>query len=347
MSAPDFIELISGHRNRWRDRLARGALRALEPLYRIAINRRNAALDRRPEKSIAVSVPVISIGNLTTGGTGKTPMVRWVVEALTATGERPAIVSRGYGSVDGKPNDEARELALYLPDIPHLQDKDRVAAARMAIEKHGATRIVLDDGFQHRRLRRDLDIVLIDATAPFGHGHLLPRGLLREPLQSLSRADLVVVTRVDQVEGIELEKIIARVATFVPTERILRVRMAADHLRDVHGKRTGLDALAGRSVVGFCGIGNPAAFLRTLADLSYNVVEFVTWPDHWAFSVADGQRLDAIASRTGAEALICTVKDLVKIRELPLATTPARAVVIAVQFVEGEEVFRSSVAELA
>ncbi len=131
-------------------------------------------------------MPVVSIGNLTAGGTGKTPCVEYVVRFYRALDRRVAILSRGYGG-DGARNDEALVLEENLPDVPHLQGADRVALAHIAIEELESEIVVLDDGFQHRRLARDLDLVLIDATAPWGHGYLLPRGLLREPPGSLKR----------------------------------------------------------------------------------------------------------------------------------------------------------------
>ena len=142
---------------------------------------------------------VISVGNLTLGGTGKTPMVEWLARWFRSHDVRVAIVSRGYGAVDGGQNDEARELEEKLPDVPHLQDPNRAAAARVAIDELATQLIVLDDGFQHRRLGRDLDIILIDAVEPFGYDRVFPRGMLREPLSGLRRADVIGLTRADVV----------------------------------------------------------------------------------------------------------------------------------------------------
>ncbi len=156
-------------------------VRVFEVPYRLLVETRNRHYDRAADAAKRVPVPVVSVGNLTTGGTGKTPMVAWLARWFQQRGLRPVIVSRGYGSQNGQPNDEARELAEQLPDVPHLQDADRVRGAQQAIAQHGAQVILLDDGFQHRRLHRDLDIVLVDALQPFGSEHLLPRGLLRSP----------------------------------------------------------------------------------------------------------------------------------------------------------------------
>ncbi|MEM0927420.1 MAG: tetraacyldisaccharide 4'-kinase, partial [Planctomycetota bacterium] len=200
MSTPlDFLRIIDGSDRRIAASVIRIGLWAASFPYRFAIGLRNRSFDRGTNVS-RVDVPVISVGNLTTGGTGKTPVVAFLAKWFRDRGVRVAIVSRGYGRGDADENDEALELHQRLPDVPHLQDPDRVQSARIAIEELGTQLILMDDGFQHRRLDRDLDIVLIDATCPFGHGYLLPRGLLREPTSSLARADAVLLTRSDLVE---------------------------------------------------------------------------------------------------------------------------------------------------
>ncbi|MCA1685652.1 MAG: tetraacyldisaccharide 4'-kinase, partial [Planctomycetia bacterium] len=169
---------------------------------------RNLGYDRGRLAVARAAVPVVSVGNLTLGGTGKTPMVEWVARWYRRRGVRVAILSRGYrrdGS--GGVNDEAMVLEENLPDVPHLQDPDRVKIAGVAVEELGSELLVLDDGFQHRRLARDLDLVLLDALEPFGLGRLFPRGLLREPVRSLRRADLVVLTRADLVTADALRAI--------------------------------------------------------------------------------------------------------------------------------------------
>src|SRR5690606_6118545 len=177
--------LISGQRRGFAARLARGALTLGELPYALAVLWRNRRYDRRPELVQHAPIPVVSIGNLTTGGTGKTPLVAWVARYLRGLDLRVVLLSRGYGAPDGALNDEALELEQRLPDVPHVQQPDRVAAVNLAAEEFASQIAVLDDGFQHRRLARDLDIVLLDALQPFGYGHLLPRGLLREPLKGL------------------------------------------------------------------------------------------------------------------------------------------------------------------
>ena len=163
----------------------------------------------------AVTKPVISIGNITAGGTGKTPAVEYVVRWFAARGTRPAIVSRGYGAREGR-NDEALLLAAHLPGVPHRQNPNRLRAAIEAMKLDGANVLVLDDGFQHRRLARFGDIVLIDATCPFGYGHMLPRGLLREAAWGIRRADVIVITRCDQVDEAALTRLMDRLKRLAP-----------------------------------------------------------------------------------------------------------------------------------
>jgi tetraacyldisaccharide 4'-kinase len=164
------------------------------------VRQRNRWFDRAGSHVQRVAAPVISVGNITVGGTGKTPFVAWLAQWFALRQMPVTIISRGYGSRRGTPNDEALELAARLPDVPHLQNPDRVAAAEQALHANATQVLILDDAFQHRRLARDLDIVLLDALEPFGYEHLLPRGLLREPIESLSRAHVVALSRSDAVD---------------------------------------------------------------------------------------------------------------------------------------------------
>src|SRR5262245_1460980 len=173
------------------------ALRAASVPYGWGVRLRNRLYDRGWKRVARAPVPVVSVGNLTLGGTGKTPCVEYICRYYRSLDLRVAVLSRGYGAEHG-PNDEALVLEENLPDVPHLQGADRVALARTAVEELESEVLVLDDGLQHRRLARDLDVVLVDATAPWGHGFLFPRGLLREAAGGLRRAGVVVLTRCDQ-----------------------------------------------------------------------------------------------------------------------------------------------------
>ena len=207
LNASTFRDIVSGCRGGAGAAVARGVLRLVEVPYTAAVNWRNRRFDGPHSTVQRVGVPVVSVGNLTLGGTGKTPMVEWIANWLVQRKVRVAIVSRGYGAAAADKNDEALELEQALAGVPHVQNPDRVAGALAAVERFGAELILLDDGFQHRRLARDLDVVLLDATAPFGFEHVFPRGMLREPVRGLQRADVVCLTRVDALPAQERESI--------------------------------------------------------------------------------------------------------------------------------------------
>ncbi len=353
MRSTDFYDLVSGRRRGPVAMSLRGLLALAEWPYRSVMWWRNRRFDRVAEKTTRVEVPVISVGNLTLGGTGKTPLVKWVARCLREEGVRVALVSRGYGSDDGGPNDEALELEQSLPDVPHLQNPDRVAAARIAIEELAAQVIVLDDGFQHRRIGRDLDIVLLDATAPFGYDHVFPRGALREPVGSLGRADIVCLTRADLATSDQREAIRQRVVEAAPDaawcESVTRptrlIGVADGTANDL--LEAPIETLRHARVVAFCGIGNPAAFRATLADLGADVAAFVEFADHHAYSRRDIEAIEQSAEENQAELIVCTQKDLVKVGVGWLGDRRLRAVAIEAEIRVGEDALRCRLKELA
>jgi tetraacyldisaccharide 4'-kinase len=347
--ADTFKRLVDGSMRGPGPAAIRAALSVISVPYRGIVAARNAAYDRGLATVHRGSVPVISVGNLTLGGTGKTPLVAWVARTLQAAGHRPAIVSRGYGVRPGEVSDEAAELAVVVPGIPHVADRDRVAAARAAAAR-GATAVVLDDGFQHRRLARDLDIVAIDATDPFGGGRLFPRGLLREPATSLRRAQAVVLTRSSSVST-ERRAEIRRAVTAARGGQPPGIWAEATHrpvaLRDHAGGLQDLERLRGRRITAFAGIGNPAAFRATLVDLNADVAAFTAFADHHAYREADIASLAAGCRRHGVVLAVTTLKDLVKVRRLDLDGVPLVALEIAATFSAGEESLRAAVLEAA
>ena len=272
------------------------------------------------------------------GGTGKTPMVRWLAEWFGLRGIAVGLVSRGYGAEDDHPNDEAMELAACLPGIPHVQDRDRVRGARQAVEQSACDVLVLDDGFQHRRLRRDLDIVLIDALQPFGFSHVFPRGTLREPLSGLNRADVVVLTRSDLIAPLQRTQIRDRVQRLAPSAAWVETCHQPLGLLASDGTRASLATLAGQPLAAFCGVGNPDGFRRTLEQCRLDVSRFRAYPDHYSFSSEDRDQLAAwAASEPAISAAICTHKDLVKVRQRQLGDIPLWALMIGVQVTQGGE----------
>lgn len=340
----NFHEIVSGRKRGPAAMLFRGLLRVAEVPYTLAVQLRNRRFDRSVSAIERVEVPVISIGNLTLGGTGKTPMVKWVARYLRANDLRVAILSRGYGATEGAKNDEALELEQSLPDVPHLQSPDRVAIARTAIEELESQVLLQDDGFQHRRLGRDLDIVLIDATQPFGFGHVFPRGTLREPLRGLGRAGVVCLTRADRVSPQERESIRSRVARLAPQAHWCEVVHAPQSLLDAAGNLAPLSQLAGRRVAAFCGIGNPAAFRSTLEGVGATVVHWREFPDHHAFTAADVESLTREITTAQVDHVVCTHKDLVKLRVGELGGVSLWAVVVEMDFLSGREGFERAIA---
>ncbi len=266
-----------------------------------------------------VAAPVVSVGNLTLGGTGKTPCVEYVAAFYEQRKRKVAVLSRGYGSVGGR-NDEALLLAENLPHVPHLQGADRVALALQAVDELHRDVLVLDDGFQHRRLARDLDVVLIDVTDPWGQGHLFPRGLLRESPRGLRRAGVVVLTRCDQVSAMERGRIREEVARLAPHAAVAEAVHRPEALINADRLSSDLGRLADRPVAAFCAIGNPAAFRQTLTDLGAEVKAFRSYPDHHPYPPDDLEDLRAWARQQATDCVVVTTqKDLVKLRQSHLA----------------------------
>jgi tetraacyldisaccharide 4'-kinase len=259
------------------------------------------------------------------------------------------IISRGYGSKSGKPNDEYQEIAAQLPGVPHLQNPDRIAAAREALAREPRQVLILDDAFQHRRIARDFDLVLLDALDPFGAGRLLPRGLLREPVASLRRAHAVALSRADAVSPQRREEIHAEVTRLAPAALWLELEHRPATLVQ-HGEAPTrpIESLRGQKVAAFCGIGNPAGFRHTLAACGAQVIATREYPDHFAYPAAEVETLENWLNREAAEAdaIVCTHKDLVKIPRQDLAGKPLFAVQIAAAIRVGEAALQEQLARL-
>jgi tetraacyldisaccharide 4'-kinase len=335
--AESFKRLVDGTAHGMGPMLARVVLAGLAAPYGLVIGCRNAAYERGFLRATQGAIPVISVGNLTLGGTGKTPLVAWLARTMAARGLRPAIVSRGYGAARGERSDEAAELAILLPGVPHVADRDRVAGVRTAAAA-GAEIALLDDGFQHRRLARDLDIVAVDATDPFGGGRLFPRGLLREPLSGIARSQAVVLTRAASVDARRRSEI-RHVLTTACRGALPKVWIEATHrpvrLRSATSATQPLDRLAGARIAAFAGIGNPAAFRASLENLGATLAGFRPFPDHHAYTTADLQAVGDWAAGLRADLVVTTLKDLVKARVDTLADIPLFALEIALELLPG------------
>lgn len=308
--------------------------------YGLAVRLRNSRCDRRG--GWPAPVPVLSVGNLTAGGTGKSPMVRWLVETLRAFGRSPAIATRGHRG--GERSDEVLEHRDAWPDLPIAVGSDRGAAIRALLAQGAAVdAVVLDDGFQHRALARDLDLVLVDATRPALDDALLPAGWLREPAQALRRASAVVVTRavgVDDALARRVEALHGR-APIAWTSHVwtgLRVHAEASDRAEPTAW------LRGRRVAVWAGIGHPAALLEQVRQSGATVVHSPPLADHHAYTRADVTRLMQLARAAGAEAVLCTPKDWVKVRAvLPSAHVPVIRPDLEITCLHGGDALREAV----
>jgi tetraacyldisaccharide 4'-kinase len=331
MDESAFRNLIGGQRRGVTAGVLRAALTVASGGYRAVIGFRNALYNAGLRKIVQVPVPVVSIGNITTGGTGKTPVVALTCQMLRECGATPGIISRGYRSVDGKANDEKKVLSLLCPDVPHEQNPNRVAGAESILKEHSLDALVMDDGFQHRRLYRNLDVVLIDATNPFGYGHLLPRGLLREPVASVRRASAILITRSDLVDETTLSTIERTLLQYAPRlhNNVFRVVFRPTGFVSPPGQRSELSASVVQPVFLVSGIGNPDAFALTCQRAGLRIAGTQWFQDHHAYTEGDLRAVVVEAKRLGASQIVTTLKDLVKLENAP---DSFRALEIAADF---------------
>jgi tetraacyldisaccharide 4'-kinase len=291
----------------------------------------------------------LCIGNITVGGTGKTPATEYFARGLALRGRRPAVLLRGYKQQAG---DEAVELRSALDGlrIPMFIGADRRASGAKAREQ-GCDVALLDDGFQHWRLARDLDIVLVDATAPFGGFHLVPWGRLREGPEALSRAGVVIITRADMIPAADLSELEKQVAHYAPRAALAKARHRPVALRECvkGGIRLGLELLKETPVFAASGLGNPRAFPRALSGLGAKVLGHSCYPDHFAYTPLELDSMISAAKKAGAKALVVTAKDSAKLEPLAsVAAFPVWALIIQFDFLEnGEAVWARVVEALA
>ena len=338
----DFREIVSGEARGVTASAARAGLTVLEALYAPAVALRNCWYDFVPGAARRVDVPVVSVGNVTMGGTGKTPLTAAVVQRAVSRGVKTAIISRGYHAKPGELNDEGKELTTRIPDCVYVQNPKRAqAAAELCAEESSRPQlIVLDDGFQHRRLARQLDIVLIDALNPFGYNRICPRGFLRESLSALRRAHCVVITRADRVEESELKRIEEKILSYNRDLVLARACHRPGVLRTLSGRTEPLSALAGKRVMAFCGLGNPDAFRQTVESLDCNVAAFKAYPDHHLYGESDEKEITALAEQAQADAVVCTMKDFVKLSPaMAQKSIPVYGIEIDMAFLSGEADF--------
>ncbi len=339
---PRWLSAITGRDHTVTGQVTRIGLACMEPVYRMAVAVRNQLFDSGLRQSHKLPRPVISVGNLTTGGTGKTPLVIELAGRLIKAGHRHlAVLLRGYkAGVSG--SDEARLIEAGLgSDVPVEAHPDRVQSAQKILARHpGINIFLLDDGFQHRRVHRDLDLVLIDATRPFGYGHVLPRGLLREPVVGLRRADAIVMTRCDRVSRADLEELDRQVEKITGHRPIAHTAHRWRQLLDINNRPQPVSTLKPARVLGVCGVGNPDAFAAMLAGSCNQVIAVRTYADHHAYTQSQIETILHEAVSCEADAVITTEKDWVKwkpIFDRLQVPVPVYRPVLHVEFLDGSE----------
>jgi tetraacyldisaccharide 4'-kinase len=289
--------------------------------YSLVVRLRNFLYSKRWLKIHTAGVPVISIGNITVGGTGKTPLVIWICNAIYQISKIKnqkcgvAILTRGYKTAQNLKLktqnyvDEPAILAESCPQAKVIVNPNRAEAAAEAVDKFGAKVLIMDDGFQHRRLHRDLDIVTIDATCPFGYGKVLPAGLLREPVAYLRRADAAVLTRCDQIRESELSQIEKKLQLINPDMVIAKSIHNPICAKTMTGEKITIEQLKDKKIFAFCGIGNPDAFLNTIRNTDANLVGSKIYNDHHRYTDSDVDDIHGQANRLGADLILTTQKD--------------------------------------
>jgi len=337
-----YRRLISGQSSSFDASMLRFLLAIAAIGYSLAVRLRNLLYSKGLLKMHHVDATVICVGNITVGGTGKTPLVVWLCNLITQNTKLKtkdctcAILTRGYKSRAQENKDFKDEIAILADscrDAKVIVNPDRVAGATEAIDKYAVKVLIMDDGLQHRRLARDLDIVTIDATQPFGYGKLLPAGLLREPVSSLCRAGAVVITRCNQVskaklseheqklQAINPDMIIAKsihaavfvkypVSTVIPAKLGIKANKKMDScLR----RNDNIELLKGKKVFAFCGIGNPDAFFNTVKDIGAKLIGSKAYDDHYHYTNECLTEISKQAIELGAQLILTTQKDWTKV----------------------------------
>jgi len=323
MNQQHYRKLISGQKHGPATVILCLFLRSAAWLYSIVIGLRNFLYSKKWLKIHSADVPVISVGNITVGGTGKTPLVIWLYNKITSN-YKCAILTRGYkthtekraSSIEHRVSriDEPAILNESCPDAKVIVNPNRVAGAIEAVNKFGAKALIMDDGFQHRRLARDIDIVTIDATCPFGYGKMLPAGLLREPISALKRADAVVITRCDQTGEAKLDRIKEELQSNNPNMIIARSVHKPICAKFIDGKEIGLKELNNKKVFAFCGIGNPNAFFNTITKLGAKLAGSRIFDDHHHYTNSDIGNMYKQAEELKADLILTTQKDFSKFK---------------------------------
>lgn len=280
-------------------------------IYRLAVTALREAYARNIFPRTRVSVPVISVGNLTMGGSGKTPTAIFMAKMLLTKKRNPAILLRGYKSGDSAA-DEQLMMRAALKDVPIVANPNRSQAAAEIAQKNQADVIILDDGFQHWKLQRNLDIVLVDCVNPFGNGRVIPAGILREPVPALKQADIIVLTKTDLGNSQDIRQ---QMGQSFPKALVVETIHRPKSVTDIYSHHQHDLRRLVCPVIAFCAIGDPMSFKSTLLALGSDVKEFVSWLDHHAYDLNDMEKLKDLCLKIGVRTLVTTGKDAVKLEK--------------------------------
>ena len=363
MKQQTYRRLISGQSSGFGATVLRFLLTIVATGYSLVVRLRNLLYSKGLLKVHNVDAAVLCVGNITVGGTGKTPLVVWLCKQI-AQQYKYAILTRGY-KVNQNRIDEPAMLTETCPEAVVIVNPDRVAGASEAIDKHAAEVLIMDDGFQHRRLARDLDIVAIDATQPFGYGKLLPAGLLREPVSSLQRAGAIVITRCDQVTEAELYELEQILRTTNPDMVIAKsihaavsvkymepsvipakagIQKGSNKMDSSLSRNDSIEQLKDKKIFAFCGIGNPDALLNTLKDLGAELAGSKVYDDHYHYTDACLTEIAERAKKLEADLILTTQKDWTKVKsKLELVNSESKShlpfayLAIEIKFLAGRD----------
>ncbi len=344
MNQQAYHNLISGRSTGLPAALLRFFMGVAATGYSLVVRLHNFLYSKRWLEIHTADVPVISIGNITAGGTGKTPLVIWICNTINQKSKIKnqkcgvAILTRGYKAAQNY-IDEPVILAESCPQAKVIVNPNRAEAAAEAVDKFGAKVLIMDDGFQHRRLHRDLDIVTIDATCPFGYGKALPAGLLREPVASLRRADAAVVTRCDQISESELSRIEKKLQLINPDMVIAKSIHNPICAKTMTGEKITIEQLKDKKIFAFCGIGNPDAFLNTIRNTGANLVGSKIYNDHYHYTNDCLADIYEQARYLNADLILTTQKDWTR-TTLPASAKkdiPFAYLAVEIKFTSGED----------
>jgi len=317
-----------GSSNRYRP--AKTILYTISLLYRLIINLRNRLYDHKIFQEVKLPCPVISVGNITAGGTGKTPCVIWLSQMLQEQGFKPAVLSRGYGGKSSSPanivsdgsnillsstiaGDEPRLIAQSLKGIPVITGPKRILTGKKALDNFGVNVLICDDAFQHRQIFRDINLVLLDSQAPLGNGYMLPRGSLREPAEALRRADAFILTRSN--EAMATNVIISRLAAAESIPVFVSSHKPIDAVKGDYSIKLPLTELQGKKVCAFAGIARPDSFKKLILAAGAQIISFDIFPDHHRYSQKELDNIRNNFLKNKADLLITTEKDGMRLQE--------------------------------